>query len=240
MTPAARERAQVRVPLLIASAAAWAVLVTTSQQHSHPCHVPGAACQVPPLSSLAIDSLLMVAAMMTPLLTDPVRHIRNRSLARQRARSIVLFVAGYGVLWMAAATVLQSIALRAAIVESPTLTALYVCAAALWQCSPVKQLCLNRGHAHPELAPGGRAADVGALGFGVTHGVWCAGSCWLLMLLPLVGPGRDRLFHLAVMAVVSLWIAAERIERPMPREWRVRAPERALRLVFAYGARFTL
>jgi len=236
MTPAARERAQVRVPLLIVSAAAWAVIALTSHQHPHPCHVPGAACQVLPLSSLAIDSLLMVAAMLTPLLTDPLRCIRDRSLARQRARSIALFVAGYAVVWTAGATVLQSIALRAPALESRTPTLFCICAAVVWQCSPIKQLCLNRGHVHPELAPGGRAADVGALRFGVTHGVWCVGSCWLLMLLPLVGAGRDRLFHLPVMAVVSLWIAAERIERPMPREWRMRAPEKALRLVYA---RFT-
>jgi len=78
------------------------------------------------------------------------------------------------------------------------------------------------------------------LRFGVVHGVWCVGSCWALMLLPLlIGPhgpakaGHYMPLHVAAMLLVSLWIAAERLDRPMPRAWRVRAPERAVRLVCA-------
>ena len=58
-----------------------------------------------------------------------------------------------------------------------------------WQCSPAKQVCLNRCHALRELAAFGRAADTDALIFGATQGVWCAGSCWAWMLLPLLLPG---------------------------------------------------
>jgi predicted metal-binding membrane protein len=227
MTPAARERARVRAPLLIVSAAAWAILAATSlAAESGAAHAHHAT---PRLPSLAIDWLLMVAAMMGPLLTGPVRHIRDRSLARQRARSVTLFAAGYAAVWMAAGAVLEAIALGALAVESPLPIVICVCAAAVWQCSPIKQQCVNRGHVHPELAPGGRAADAAAQRFGVTHGLWCAGSCWALMLLPLVATHA----HAAVMVIVSLWIAAERLERPMPRAWRVRAPQKALRLVYA-------
>src|SRR6266849_2989216 len=139
MTPAARERATVRVPLLVVSAAAWLeILVTPGATHAH--H------ETARLSSLAIDWFVMLAAMMAPLLTGPVRHIRDRSLARQRAWSIVLFVSGYALVWMAAGAILQSIAIRAAVVEPPMVFVFFACAAAVWQCSPLKQQCLNRGH----------------------------------------------------------------------------------------------
>jgi predicted metal-binding membrane protein len=221
MTPAGRERAQVRVPLLIVSAAGWLLLVSTpGATHDH--HASAG------LSRLAFGWFLMVAAMMAPLLAEPVRHIRDRSLAWQRARSIALFVAGYAIVWMAAGAVLQAVAMRGLAVESWMTMLVFACVAAVWQCSPLKQQCLNRGHAHPELAPGGRDATAGALRFGLTHGIWCVGSCWALMLLPLLVTRR----HTAAMMLAFLWIAAERLERPTARTWRLRAPDKAVRLVF--------
>jgi len=222
MTPAARERAQVRVPLLIVSAAAWLILVAAPGT-THPHHATAR------LSWFAIDWLVMLGAMMAPLLNEPVRHTRDRSLARQRARSLVLFVAGYTAIWMAAGGVLQAIAVRALVVHSPMPLMFFAFVAAVWQCSPLKQQCLNRAHDHPELAAGGHAADVAALRFGVVHGVWCVGSCWALMLLPLLVTRT----HVGAMACVFAWMAAERLERPMPRAWRVRTPEKAVRLVYA-------
>ena len=101
--------------------------------------------------------------------------------------------------------------------------------ASVWQVSPIKQRCLNRCHAHTELAAFGAAADLDALRFGLAHGVWCVGSCWALMLLPLVVSGG----HIAVMAGVSLWLAAERLERPMPPRWEWRGPNKAARILVA-------
>jgi predicted metal-binding membrane protein len=99
----------------------------------------------------------------------------------------------------------------------------------VWQCSPLKQRCLNRGHAHPELAAFGVTADFDALRFGITHGVWCAGSCWALMLWPELFP----VGHVTAMAVVTLWLLAERLDRPTPPRWRLRTTSKALRLVIA-------
>ena len=48
-----------------------------------------------PPASLALGWALMLAAMMAPVLIAPVRHVRDRSFARRRTRSIGLFVAGY-------------------------------------------------------------------------------------------------------------------------------------------------
>jgi len=107
--------------------------------------------------------------------------------------------------------------------------ALVALIAVIWQSSPIKQRCLNRNHAHTELAAFGWAADLDALRFGWRHGVWCFGSCWALMLLPmLISRG-----HIAAMAAVTLWLFAERLERPTPPQWRWHGPDKALRIVIA-------
>jgi predicted metal-binding membrane protein len=173
----------------------------------------------------------MLAAMMVPLLIAPVRHIHNSSFARRRVRAIALFVAGYAAVWMLAGVVLLALALavRLAVPDSSVPLPLMAMIALFWEFSPAKQRCLNRGHAHSELAAFGRAADIDALCFGLRHGVWCVGSCWALMLLPLLVSSG----HVAAMAVVWVWLFAERLDRPMPPRWCLRGPGRAARLAVA-------
>ena len=209
MTPAARERRQVRTPMLLATAAAWLVLAFGPAPHC----------------STVLGWALMLAAMMLPVLIAPVRHIHDRSFTHRRARAISLFLAAYGAVWMACGIVL--IGIRELI--PPAALAMAILPIVVWECSPAKQRCLNRGHAHPELPAFGHAADLGALRFGWTHALWCVGSCWALMFLPmLVSRG-----HFAVMAAVSVWLFAERLERPMPPRWRVRIPLTMARVIRA-------
>jgi predicted metal-binding membrane protein len=229
MTPAARERSQVRLPLLFMSAAAWIGLAAGPGGTS--LHAHCTAATVAAIPSLAGGWALMLAAMMAPVLIPPVRHLRDRTFARRHARGIGLFVAGYAAIWMATGALLLALALgvRRAAPGSFVPVVLATAIAMVWQFSPAKQRCLNRCHAHPELAAFGRAADIGALRFGLTHGVWCAGSCWPLMFLPLlISRG-----HIAAMAAVSLWLFAEQLDRPMPPRWGLRGPGKATRLVIA-------
>jgi predicted metal-binding membrane protein len=244
MTPAARERLHVRVPVLCASAVAWILLVAEPggmALHAHRSAAMQRATPLPasfgpllahnPLASLALNWTLMLVAMMAPLLIAPIRHVRDRSFARRRVRAIVLFVAGYGPIWLAAGVVLLTLALASRVIapESSVPAALVIVIALVWQVSPAKQTCLNRCHAHAELAAFPPAADVDALRFGSTHGIWCVGSCWVLMLLPLL-LSRG---HLAAMAAMALWLFAERLESPMPPAWRWRGPAKAARLALA-------
>jgi predicted metal-binding membrane protein len=173
-----------------------------------------------PPGALALGWLLMLVAMMAPMLAAPIRHILNRSLARRRARAVLLFISSYVAIWMAAGAVLLSLALAVRLFAPESFVPFVVVAVVtfLWECSPAKQRCLNRGHAHTELAAFGRAADLDVLRFGVTHAAWCVGSCWALMLLP-------EMFtrgHLVIMAAVTLWLFAERLERPIQPRWRLR------------------
>jgi predicted metal-binding membrane protein len=244
MTPAARERRQVRAPLLLISGAAWTLLALDPSGTAMPMYCSAATLgampslgsvmhvvALNPPASLAAGWALMLAAMMLPLLMAPVRHIRDRSFARRRFRAGLLFVMMYAAIWMAAGLVLLelSLFLRLLVPESTVLVAAAVAVALVWQISPLKQRCLNRCHAQPALAAFGSAADVDVLRYGLTHGIWCAGSCWLLMLLPLlVADG-----HLAVMAGVALWIFAERLDAPARPRWRFRGLGKASRIAFA-------
>ena len=88
MTPAARERLQIRVPLLFISAAAWILLMVEPGDSALVTHcssaMPGTTSALldllvtlNPPASLALGWAVMLAAMMAPLLVAPVRHVRT-------------------------------------------------------------------------------------------------------------------------------------------------------------------
>jgi predicted metal-binding membrane protein len=181
-------------------------------------------------AQLASGWALMVAAMMSPLLVAPLRHVRDRSFTRRRTRAMLLFVAGYGAVWMIAGVGLQATALTAQWAASAPLVYLSLTAVAiLWQISPAKQWCLNRCHRRPHLAAFGAAADRDAFNFGVTNGVSCAGACWALML-PMLVAGQGHVFG---MIALALFVFAERLETAVPLEWRWRGPGKAWRIISA-------
>lgn len=226
------------------SLAAWAALAINGGQlmPSILC-APGGFWTAQPSTSLDLllvvnspatvlcSAVLMVAAMMLPLLAAPLRHVSERSFASRRGQAMLLFVAGYAMLWIAAASGLQLLAFAARWAAPMPLAWLLVGigSAMVWQASPGKQWCLNRCHRRPQLAAFGAAADRDAFVFGLAHGASCVGACWALMLLPL---GVADL-HLPIMAAIALFVAAERMERPAPLAWRWRWPHKAVRITAA-------
>ncbi len=243
MTEDPRELARVRNPVLLLSAAAWIWLLVDpggSMMHAHcaatssrglslSAALPMLLAMNPP-AKLAAGWGLMLVAMMAPALILPIGHVRLRSFKRRRARAIVLFVAGYAALWMGVGGVLLAASLALGWwAPHSYLPAGGILLAIVWQLSPFKQRCLNRCHAHTELAAFGAAADLGALRFGVAHGVWCVGSCWALMLSPLLLP----LGHVAAMAIVAVLTFSERLEHPKPPRWRFRGLGKVSRIAAA-------
>jgi predicted metal-binding membrane protein len=175
---------------------------------------------------LAASWAVMLLAMMAPLLAAPIDFLWERSLPRRRPRSAGLFLLGYALVWMPFAAVALALAAAAhGVAEAARVPALAVVApvALLWQASPWKQQCLNRCHAVVPLAAFGLRADADALRFGASHGGWCVGACWALMALPLTAAGA----HLPAMALVALFLFAERLERPQTATWRLRWPRAA-------------
>jgi predicted metal-binding membrane protein len=237
----ARDLARVRNPLLISSVVAWILLLVEPDGLAMLAHCPATISRAVPLTSfrmlLAMNSpatlaggwALMLVAMMSPVLIPPVSHIRLRTLTRRRTRSIVLFVIGYVAIWITVGGVLLVVELAARVFTPlPYLPVACVALIALvWQFSPIKQRCLNRCHAHPELAPFGGAADFDVLHFGMTHGIWCAASCWALMLFPMLLPRG----HIVAMAAVAILIFGERLEEPKPLRWCPRGLGKAIRIV---------
>lgn len=240
----ARDLALVRDSVLLTSAVTWILLLLDPRNilmlaycvHTKSGAMPFlASAQMvlamnPPLY-LAAGWGLMLVAMMSPVLIQPILHIHVRTFTHRRARSTALFVTGYGAIWMVLGSLLIGIELAVMLLAPQSYlpaTGLLLLTLA-WQFSPTKQRCLNRCHAHSELAAFGAAADFDALRFGLTHGTWCAGSCWGLMLFPMLLPRG----HIVAMAFVAILIFSERLEQPRPPRWRWRGFGKAVRIVIA-------
>jgi predicted metal-binding membrane protein len=242
----AREVTRVRYPLLAISALAWGALAAGPSMHVPGMHLfcsaigsrtaPVAASLsilllLNPPSALATGWALMLVAMMSPLVIPEIHHIRFTSLARRRARSIALFVTGYGGVWMLCGASLTGAAIAALILAPGSYIPAIVTGviACVWQASPFKQRCLSKCHENRPLRVFGLEADLDAVRFGWTRGVWCAGSCSWLMLLPMLLP-KD---HLLAMAAVAVLIFCERLEDPEPPTWKMRGLGKATRMVVA-------
>lgn len=246
MNERARARRRVATGLLLGSGLGWAGLLA-APDHTLLlafCRGSGTAWSWPslralldatPLASLAAHWGLMLAAMMLPTLVSPLMHVHQRSFRQRRVRAALLFLAGYAAVWTLAGALLTLVQLlvNASLPASATplvWPALAAAAVALvWQCSPAKQRCLNRSHTHRALAAFGRAADRDALAFGLEHALWCVGSCWALMLVPMLMAHG----HLAAMLAVTVVMVGERLDAPAPLRWRLRGLGTASRLLAA-------
>jgi predicted metal-binding membrane protein len=184
-----------------------------------------------PISSLLTGWGLMVVAMMFPKLILPIQYIYGRSLKSRRFWSALLFVFGYVGVWMAAGVFMISIILGLNLLMPKSyIPAIVVGAIALvWQFSPLKQRCLNRGHDHRTLSAFGWAANRDALLFGVIHGMWCVGSGWALMLFPMLLPEG----HNFAMVFVTFVMLSEHLEHPRLPRWRIYFTGKLMRIVFA-------
>jgi predicted metal-binding membrane protein len=79
------------------------------------------------------------------------------------------------------------------------------------------------------LAAFGWAAYRDALMFGVMHGVWCVGSGWALMMLPMLLPEGHNL----AMVIVTFIMLSEHFEHPRIPRWRMGFRGKLFRIVIA-------
>lgn len=238
-----RERRRVTISILLISLTMWAILLVDPgglKTAASCCVVTDSGSsslsfetllEMNPISSLAAGWALMLVAMMAPMLIAPIHYIRDRSFKRRRFRAVVLLVVGYAAIWMVAGAVLIAMQLALGLVAPQSyLPAVMVgIIAFVWQCSPIKQRCLNRCHNHGAMAAFGAAADRDALRLGIEHGVWCVGSCWALMLLPML----LLQWHMIAMVAVTFVMIGERFEHSGPLTWRLRFPSKLVRIVVA-------
>lgn len=225
-----RDRTVVRNAAVVVTTLAWAGLLWPLRATDAHVHAEGQH-HLSAIVDAAATWLLMLAAMMTPVLIQPVQFVRGSGLARRRACRTTMFLLGYGFIWMLAGTVMMLFATAVQVARAtPALPATaMVGLAALWQCSPVKQICLNHCHVRPPLPAFGWRADLAVLRFGASHAWWCMGSCWALMLVPAMLPAG----HAVAMAAAAALIVCERLERPAVPAWRWRGTGTAWRALTA-------
>ncbi|HWJ94394.1 MAG TPA: DUF2182 domain-containing protein [Telluria sp.] len=173
--------------------------------------------RVPELLLLFGMWVAMMLAMMLPAATPAVllfaRVNRLYHAVRRPYLATALFVLGYAAVWSAfsaLATLAQWLLHDAGVLDpsmavaNATAAGLALVAAGVYQWTPAKHTCLH--HCRTPLAfilTGWRAGPLGAFGMGVTHGMYCTGCCWLLMVL-LFAAGVMNLWAIAGLAALVL------------------------------------
>jgi predicted metal-binding membrane protein len=144
---------------------------------------------------------VMMAAMMLPSAAPMILFYGTIARKRRTVGNVAvgsgMFVAGYLAVWAGfsvTAVALQFVAEQAALLSpmmemtSIILAGTLLIVAGLYQWSPLKQSCLRRCRSPLEFVmTQWREGARGAFVMGLSHGAYCLGCCWLLMLLLFVG-----------------------------------------------------
>ena len=205
---------------VVLAALAWGYLVSVDRQmaaaaeHDAMMRAMGMSADMPGATGIlflfAMWSVMMVAMMAGPaipmLLLFASAHVLHRG-GRRLPAAVVMFGTGYAIVWIAfsACAALAQWALHQAALLSPAMAAanprlagVVLCAAGLYQFTPLKAACLRRCRSPLGfLMTRWRDGRIGALRMGARYGLHCLGCCWALMGI---------LFAVGVMNL--LWVAA--------------------------------
>lgn len=163
----------------------------------------------------------MMAGMMlptaAPMLLLYARTVRNRPGARRVAARIYALAAGYTVVWLlfsVVATVVQRLLARGLLMTpmmepaSPRVAAGLLIIAGVYQFTPSKQACLRACRSPIAFfSASWREGVAGAFRMGASHGIYCLGCCWALMLLLFAG----GVMNAGVILALTAWVAIEKV-----------------------------
>jgi predicted metal-binding membrane protein len=192
--------------------------------------------------------VVMMAAMMfpsaAPMVVAYARIQRGRREQRRPAAgagTTALFVGGYLVSWTAFGLLAYGLfdLVRSLHIDAlswtrggPYLAGGVIAAAALYQLTPVKDVCLSKCRGPISFVLGyWRNGYAGALRMGLEHGGWCVGCCWALMA---------ALFAVGVMSLGWMVLVAALIALEKMLPWKAVANRgiAALLVVLALGVAF--
>jgi predicted metal-binding membrane protein len=204
------------VALAAVAAIAWGVTVNRMAGMD-----AGPGTDLGSLGWFFVGWMAMMGAMMLPSLTPAaVSFARIEAEAAATGKrphaGTAVFVAGYLLPWalfglLAYAVVEGARSLDLAFLSwsegGPYVAGAVILAAALYELTPPKRICLRHCR-NPSLLMGGRPSGYpGALRIGILHGGFCVGCCWALMAaLFAVG-----VMSVAWMIVVGALIAANKL-----------------------------
>lgn len=163
----------------------------------------------------------MMAGMMlpsaAPLLMLYARGMRNRQNVTNAGTRIYAMAAGYVTVWAifsVAATMLQRVLANASILtlmmepSDSRVAAGLLILAGIYQLTPFKNACLDACRSPiTMLSTRWREGVDGAFRMGVSHGLYCLGCCWALMLLLFAG----GVMNLTVILALTVWVAIEKL-----------------------------
>jgi predicted metal-binding membrane protein len=154
--------------------------------------------------------MMLPSAAPTTLIVSAIE--RKRGVANRLFGRTALFVAGYLLVWAAfsvAAAAVQTglartglLSMKMATTSSILAGAIFVLAG-LYELTPLKDRCLSHCRGPIDwIAHHWRPGMAGAFRMGLTHGGFCLGCCWALMLLLFVGGVMNLLWVAALAALV--------------------------------------
>jgi predicted metal-binding membrane protein len=179
--------------------------------------------------------VVMMAAMMFPSVA-PTVALYSRMTGRRSATAPLVFASGYLLVWSAAGLGAFAVSAGGGRVAGDVLewdragrwlAGGILLAAAVYELTPLKNLCLSRCRSPLGFLLGSwRSGLAGALTMGARHGAWCVGCCWALMA---------SLFALGVMSIpwMGLVAALIAVEKTLP--WRRTATYSTTLVLVALG-----
>ena len=202
-TEPGRERPLVIAFLALLVAVCWACLVFRALRIAtfDPAQSPALAAppsyRAPELVLVLVMWGAMLSAITLPAATPVILLFAHINRLAQTVRfphmGTLFFVAGYLLVWggFGALATLAQWALHDAgaldtslAIMNPSACGLALVAAGIYQWTPCKHACLQQCRSPLSFVVAGwRPGLKGALRMGGTHGLYCVGCCWLLMLL---------------------------------------------------------
>jgi predicted metal-binding membrane protein len=183
------------VGLLVATLAAWIVVIATSRDSTE--MLPGAGAYIGSWT-------VMMAAMMLPSIA-PFALLYARGASSRLAPG--LLGAGYLAVWVLVGIPAYLLD-RALGMDHPAATAAVLVAAGIYQLSPLKSTCLRRCRSPLDfIAQHWRPGLKGAFRLGAEHGAYCLGCCVGLMAVLVIAGGMGLVW----VAVIAVAVAAEKL-----------------------------
>jgi predicted metal-binding membrane protein len=186
--------------------------------------------------------VVMMAAMMFPstapmvVMFARIQEGKRRKGQPAEAGATAIFVGGYLLTWAAAGLTAyalfeigRSLDLGFLAWDSggPYVAGGVVLAAAIYQFTPLKDVCLRHCRSPMTfLLMHWRSGRIGALRMGIEHGGWCVGCCWALMA---------ALFALGVMSIGWMVLVAAMIALEKLLPWKAVANRSVAALLVVLG-----